>query len=195
MDKGTERNKDRDHFRRNWRGYCTRQWKRRETWTRVMSPCTWGTGHATNCSEVCIVPQTVSAETLWGELCCVADLADQNPPLICHMFYSLCRYVRGVRVQMCLTPPEKGQLPLTGAKPPHSLVFSSLPTEMHAVCGEPPAVPHSARTGDTCPYYLHDQISYTCDACYTGGGNITCLATGRWSRNVTCEGTYMCCLS
>ncbi len=64
----------------------------------------------------------------------------------------------------------------------------ALVAEMHAQCKEPPPVPHSTRTGAQCPYYLEDQVQYSCDECYTGGGNITCLGHGKWSKRITCEG-------
>ncbi len=55
------------------------------------------------------------------------------------------------------------------------------------MCSEPGGVLHARRTGAVFPYQLHDQILYTCDPCYPGGGTITCLMSGMWSPFPDCE--------
>lgn len=61
------------------------------------------------------------------------------------------------------------------------------PTDM-GTCNEPGGRPFSTRTGALFPYHVGDEVTYTCDSCYTGGGTITCLNNGRWSGDVACSG-------
>ena len=64
----------------------------------------------------------------------------------------------------------------------------SFVSEIQAHCPEPPPVPHATWTGAVCPYYLDDSVQYSCHLCYTGGGNTTCLDTGHWSHDISCQG-------
>ena len=60
-------------------------------------------------------------------------------------------------------------------------------SEQVGLCSEPGGVLHARRSGALFPYQLDNQILYTCDPCFLGGGTITCLSSGQWSGVVACE--------
>ncbi len=69
------------------------------------------------------------------------------------------------------------------------LLLVSQVSENSTQCGQPPPVPHSTLSGVMCSYESHDQVQYSCDGCYTGGGTVTCLPDGSWSGDAACIGT------
>ncbi len=57
------------------------------------------------------------------------------------------------------------------------------------ICNEPGGAPHAFRTGAVFPYHAGDEVQYICNQCFTGGGSIKCLSTGKWSSVVpSCTG-------
>ena len=60
-------------------------------------------------------------------------------------------------------------------------------------CGDPGhvanAVQHGGTSGSSFPVPLGTRIRYACDSCYSGGGTVTCLGSGRWTTLPSCTGT------
>ena len=56
-----------------------------------------------------------------------------------------------------------------------------------AQCGSPVQEPnaHLEATGQV----VGDTVTYTCDECYNGGGNITCQGNGEWTAAPSCKST------
>ncbi len=64
------------------------------------------------------------------------------------------------------------------------------------MCPDPGGVIHARRSGALFPYQEDDEIQYTCDPCFSGGGTITCQRGGQWSGSVVCAGNCLlaiCC--
>ena len=59
-------------------------------------------------------------------------------------------------------------------------------------CTEPGGIAHAARSETHWPLSVGAKVTYTCNPCYTGGGNITCQRNGQWTKKPTCRGEIIC---
>ena len=55
-------------------------------------------------------------------------------------------------------------------------------------CFEPDTVAHATKSGAEAPYAEKDQVIFTCDECYYGGGLIKCKGDGYWTDYPSCYG-------
>ena len=67
---------------------------------------------------------------------------------------------------------------------PYIKRFSFLTVE----CNDPGDVNNAQWIRSSWPYKVNSRVSYKCDACYTGGGIITCQRNGQWTQKPTCTG-------
>ena len=57
-------------------------------------------------------------------------------------------------------------------------------------CPDPGQVVNGQRQGRVPAegYTVGTTVEYECNECFEGGGDMTCLATGRWTKKPECEG-------
>ena len=75
------------------------------------------------------------------------------------------------------------------------LILTSLPFHVLTVtCQVPSVVPNSIRSRpQVTSFDQGDTVTYTCNPCFTGGGTITCLASGQWTQTTFCTGEIYFC--
>ncbi len=67
-----------------------------------------------------------------------------------------------------------------------SLNWFFLDTYFSDHCPEPGGLSHAVRSGDVYPYEAGSTITYTCNDCYDGGGDIECQRNGFWTMKTDC---------
>ncbi len=58
-------------------------------------------------------------------------------------------------------------------------------------CKDPGNVTFARRKGPGEPYFQGSVVTYVCDDCCVGGGDVVCHA-GNWSQKPTCNGEDLC---